>query len=107
MAEIHLAGHCHVLPQPGEDALAEIVVDDHGSRVCAEVWQLYQHAISRFGAVPTLIEWDTDVPALDVLLDETRLARQEAAACLRTRPAAGALTVTAVTAVVPPDRVLA
>jgi len=83
VAEIHLAGHCHVLPQPGEGAAAEIVVDDHGSRVCAEVWQLYRHAISRFGAVPTLIEWDTDVPALDVLLDEAQLARAAAAACLR------------------------
>ncbi len=75
VAEIHLAGHCHVLPQPGEDVLAEIVVDDHGSRVCAEVWQIYQHALARFGAVPTLIEWDTDVPTLDVLLDEAARAR--------------------------------
>ena len=80
VSEIHLAGHCHVLPQPGEDALAEIVVDDHGSRVCAEVWQLYQHAISRFGLVPTLIEWDTDVPALDVLLGEATRARSTALA---------------------------
>ena len=108
VAEIHLAGHCHVLPRPGEDALAEIVVDDHGSRVCAEVWQIYRHAISRLGAVPTLIEWDTDVPALDLLLDEARLARQEATACLRTWSAAGASTVTAaVPAAAPPDRVLA
>lgn len=82
VAEIHLAGHCHVRPQPGEDASGEIVVDDHGSRVCAEVWQIYRHAISRFGAVPTLIEWDTDVPALDVLLDEAARARTHAAASL-------------------------
>lgn len=74
VAEIHLAGHCHVHPQPGEDAGAEIIVDDHGSRVCTEVWQIYRHAIARFGAVPTLIEWDTDVPALDVLLEEAALA---------------------------------
>ncbi len=74
VAEIHLAGHCHVHPQPGEDAGAEIIVDDHGSRVCTEVWQIYCHAIARFGAVPTLIEWDTDVPALDVLLEEAALA---------------------------------
>jgi len=107
VSEIHLAGHCHVRPQPGEDALAEIVVDDHGSRVCAEVWQIYRHAISRFGAVPTLIEWDTDLPALDVLLDETRLARQEATACLRSQLAAGGSTATAMPGVAPPDRVLA
>jgi uncharacterized protein (UPF0276 family) len=76
VAEIHLAGHCHVRPQPGDDPRDEIVVDDHGSRVCPEVWQIYRHAIARFGAVPTLIEWDTDVPPLDVLLDEVALARQ-------------------------------
>ena len=75
VAEIHLAGHCHVMPQRGESALDEIVVDDHGSRVCPEVWQIYRHAIRRFGPVPTLMEWDTDIPTLDVLLDEARLAR--------------------------------
>lgn len=75
VAEIHLAGHCHVAAQAGEDALAEIVVDDHGSRVCAEVWQIFQHAIDRFGPVPTLVEWDTNLPALDVLLGEAERAR--------------------------------
>jgi hypothetical protein len=80
VAEIHLAGHCHVLPQPGESALDEIYIDDHGSRVCNEVWQIYRYAIFRFGAVPTLIEWDTDVPALDVLLDEAALACRHAEA---------------------------
>jgi uncharacterized protein (UPF0276 family) len=78
VAEIHLAGHCHVRPplggDGGEDAPDEIVVDDHGSRVCPEVWQIYRHAITCFGAVPTLIEWDTDVPALDVLLIEAAQA---------------------------------
>jgi hypothetical protein len=69
VGEIHLAGHCHV-----RDASGEIVIDDHGSRVCPEVWQLYQHAVTRFGPVPTLIEWDTDVPALDVLLQEAARA---------------------------------
>jgi uncharacterized protein len=70
VGEIHLAGHCRVQPVPGDEALGEIVIDDHGSRVCDEVWQIYAHAIARFGAVPTLIEWDTDIPALDVLLAE-------------------------------------
>ena len=70
VGEIHLAGHCHV-----SDAQGDIVIDDHGSRVCDAVWDLYRHAVRRFGAVPTLIEWDTDVPALDVLLDEARRAR--------------------------------
>ena len=66
VGEIHLAGHC---------AMDDIVIDDHGSRVCDPVWDVYRHAIARFGAVPTLIEWDTDVPALDVLLDEADRAR--------------------------------
>jgi uncharacterized protein (UPF0276 family) len=86
VAEIHLAGHCHVPPQPEEDAghsVGEIIVDDHGSPVCPEVWQIYGHAIARFGTVPTLIEWDTDIPALDVLLDEAAQARTVSAASLK------------------------
>ena len=70
VGELHLAGHCYV-----SDAHGDIVIDDHGSRVCDPVWDAYRHAIARFGAVPTLIEWDTDVPALDVLLDEADRAR--------------------------------
>ena len=70
VGEIHLAGHCHV-----SDVHGDIVIDDHGSRVCDAVWVLYRHAVGRFGAVPTLIEWDTDVPTLQVLLDEARRAR--------------------------------
>ena len=45
--------------------------------MCDAVWRLYQHAVSRFGAVPTLIEWDTDIPTLDVLLDEADMARTQ------------------------------
>ena len=63
--EIHLAGHLVT-----EDGL----IDDHGSRVCAGVWQLYQYALQRFGATPTLVEWDTDVPELKVLVDEAQRA---------------------------------
>jgi uncharacterized protein (UPF0276 family) len=70
VGEIHLAGHCHVNDEHGD-----IVIDDHGSRVCAEVWDLYAHAIARFDCVPTLIEWDTDIPALEVLLSEAQRAR--------------------------------
>lgn len=66
VGEIHLAGHCE-----RDDGL---VIDDHGSRVRDEVWQVYAHAIGRFGPTPTLIEWDTDVPALEVLLAEARRA---------------------------------
>jgi len=67
--EIHLAGHLR--KRVGE---REILIDDHGSRVCPEVWALYERAIARFGPVPTLIEWDTDVPPLEVLAAEARTA---------------------------------
>ena len=73
VAEIHLAGHSHC---------GDIVIDDHGSRVCDAVWALYRHAIGRFGPVPTLIEWDTDVPDLDVLLEQALQAGHAAAAAL-------------------------
>lgn len=66
VAEIHLAGHAD---------LGAIVIDDHGSRVSQAVWRLYEEALNHCGPVPTLIEWDTDIPALDVLLDEAAQAR--------------------------------
>lgn len=65
--EIHLAGFF-----AGEHGL----VDTHGDRVSEPVWQLYQMALARFGSVPTLIEWDTDIPPLPVLLDEASKARR-------------------------------
>jgi hypothetical protein len=77
VGELHLAGHCHVSDEHGD-----IVVDDHGSRVCDAVWDLYRHAIGCYGAVPTLIEWDTNVPTLDVLLTEAERARARSAAVL-------------------------
>lgn len=61
VGEIHLAGHA---------VLDDLLVDDHGAQVAAPVWQLYEAACRRLGPVPTLIEWDTDVPELPVLLGE-------------------------------------
>jgi uncharacterized protein len=66
IGEIHLAGHS-VRPLPDGGTLR---IDDHASPVIAEVWALYAQALARFGPVPTLIEWDNDVPPLDVLLGE-------------------------------------
>jgi len=74
VGEIHLAGHAE---------LPDICIDDHGSRVHAQVWRVYAHAIARLGRVPGVIEWDTDVPELDVLLDEVALMRTSRAALLR------------------------
>jgi len=61
VGEIHVAGYCET---------DDLVIDDHGSRVRPEVWAVCAHALRRFGPVPVLVEWDTDVPPLDVLLDE-------------------------------------
>jgi hypothetical protein len=64
--EIHLAGHC-----AGEHCL----VDTHGTRIAEPVWRLYEAALGLFGSVPTLVEWDTDVPELEVLLGEAAAAQ--------------------------------
>lgn len=75
VGEIHLAGHQRVT-----DAHGDIVIDDHGSPVCAAVWELYAYALQRLGAIPTLVEWDTGIPALEVLLGQADLARAVASA---------------------------
>ncbi|MBS0340149.1 MAG: DUF692 domain-containing protein, partial [Proteobacteria bacterium] len=72
IGEIHLAGHA-VRRTKGAGLLR---IDDHGSRVAPEVWALYRRALARFGPRPTLIEWDTNVPTLSVLLDEAAKARR-------------------------------
>ena len=65
--EIHLAGF---------DSNGLCLIDTHGKRIAGPVWNLYGEALSRVGAVPTLIEWDTDLPPLSVLLDEAGKAQQ-------------------------------
>lgn len=72
VAEIHLAGHaCKRL-----DDGTEIRIDDHGAAVSPEVWDLYTRFIHRNGPVPTLIEWDTRIPALPVLKAEAAKAQR-------------------------------
>lgn len=71
VAEIHLAGHS--VNRIGETTIR---IDDHGARVCDAVWELYGAAVKRFGALPVLIEWDTQVPALEVLVSEANKADQ-------------------------------
>jgi len=51
-------------------------IDNHGSPVSPEVWALYEQALERFGPRPTLIEWDTDIPAFEVLLDQAAQAAE-------------------------------
>jgi len=69
VGEIHLAGH-----SINEAEGCPVLIDDHGSRVAEPVWALFGRALARFGPVPTLVEWDTNVPALEVLLGEARAA---------------------------------
>ena len=69
LAELHLAGHT-VKMQQGR----EILIDTHSAPVSDAVWALYDHALSCYGPVPTLIEWDTDIPALEVLRAEAARA---------------------------------
>ena len=72
VGEIHLAGHSVRSIENGQT----IRIDDHASRVSGEVWDLYSRAIARFGPVPTLIEWDNDIPPLQVLLNEATQAEE-------------------------------
>ncbi len=67
--EIHLAGFTVNRFDGGE-----ILVDTHDRPVWPAVWALYRQAVQRFGQIPTLIEWDTDLPELAVLVDEARRA---------------------------------
>ena len=57
---------------------AQILIDDHASVVCEPVWQLYARALERFGLVPSLVEWDKDLPPFETLLGEARTAERVA-----------------------------
>lgn len=69
LREIHLAGHLRRAYPEGE-----ILIDTHSRPVAEPVWALYRDALERFGALPTLIEWDADLPPLPALVAEARKA---------------------------------
>ena len=71
VGEIHLAGFA----EDRDDAGARLLIDSHECEVAESVWSLYRRALRRTGPVPTLIEWDNDVPAFPVLAAEARRAR--------------------------------
>jgi uncharacterized protein (UPF0276 family) len=73
VAEIHLAGF---------DASGPCLIDTHGAPVAPEVWSLYERALGHYGRVPTLIEWDTDIPEFAVLQREAATAQSLLDACL-------------------------
>jgi len=70
VGEIHLGGHA----TDSDDDGAALLIDDHGREVADPVWALYAQALSRTGPRPTLIEWDNDVPAWEVLFAEAKRA---------------------------------
>src|SRR3712207_4694878 len=70
VGEIHLAGFA----EDQDDAGDRLLIDAHGTPVADIVWRLFEHALARIGPVPTLIEWDNDVPAFPILMNEARKA---------------------------------
>lgn len=70
--EVHLAGHT----RDADDKGRPLLIDTHNHPVDEVVWDLYAHAIALWGPLPTLIEWDADVPAWPVL--EAEADRAEA-----------------------------
>ena len=83
--EIHLAGY---------EAQDNFLFDTHGYPVQCPVWTLYQQALQRFGPVPTLIEWDTDIPPLEILLDEAAQAQTYLDDCCYANAAPGTVPST-------------
>jgi len=71
VGEIHLAGHTVQAMSKGT-----LHLDDHGSAVCDEVWNLYRNCIGTLGPVPTLIERDSNIPEFTELLGESIIADQ-------------------------------
>ncbi|ALA60534.1 DUF692 domain-containing protein [Nitrospira moscoviensis] len=65
VAEIHLAGF---------DRIGRMLIDTHGQPVSSSVWGLYQWTVDHIGPRPTLIEWDTNMPPLSVLVEQARQA---------------------------------
>lgn len=72
VGEVHLAGHT----QQTDDAGAPLLIDSHNRPVSHDVWRLYKILLHTRGPVPTLVEWDSDLPEWPVLRDEAGQAKQ-------------------------------
>ncbi|MEM9429202.1 MAG: DUF692 domain-containing protein [Pseudomonadota bacterium] len=70
VGEIHLAGHATETEAGG----GRLLIDSHDRQVDAAVWSLFKLVIAKTGPLPTLVEWDNDVPEFDVLLEEAAIA---------------------------------
>jgi hypothetical protein len=69
VGEIHLAGYDETVDAAGE----RLLIDAHASRVSPDVFALFRHTLGRTGPMPTLVEWDNNVPEFSVLADEARI----------------------------------
>ncbi|MBV1880807.1 MAG: DUF692 domain-containing protein [Pseudomonadales bacterium] len=78
--QIHLAGYD---VQAGGEG-TQFLFDTHGFPVREPVWQLYEKAVSLYGRIPTLIEWDTDIPAFNTLVQEAERAQNRLDSATRT-----------------------
>jgi uncharacterized protein (UPF0276 family) len=76
IVQIHLAGHTN---------LGHTIIDTHEGHVIDPVWDLYRLTIELAGSVPTIIEWDDEIPSLEVLLAEGEKARRERELALAAR----------------------
>lgn len=70
VGEIHLGGHAPDV----DDAGRPLLIDAHDREIDAAVWALFEKVIARVGPIPTLVEWDNDIPAWDVLVSEAQAA---------------------------------
>lgn len=77
--QIHLAGHA--VDRDDDDQV--LLIDSHNAKVTEAVWDLYERIVARHGRIPTLIEWDGDLPEFSVLVDEALEADRRAQSCLR------------------------
>lgn len=91
VGEIHLGGHAQDTDEDG----SLLLIDDHGCEVADPVWTLYERALAHTGPMPTLIEWDNDVPAWPLLLVEAQRADRVLAASTPVRAATAPEHVTA------------
>jgi len=73
--EIHLAGHSKSKIFDGKK-YEKILIDTHDDLVCKEVWQLYKSAIKTLGKIPTLLEWDQNIPEFKIFIEEANRAKK-------------------------------
>jgi uncharacterized protein (UPF0276 family) len=84
IGELHLGGF--TADEDEAELGAEVLIDTHADRIAEPVWDLYAHALRRFGPRPTLIEWDNDIPSFATLLTEAARADEVVAQTLVQEP---------------------